>query len=268
MLFRLTLLVVVGTLASAADLGRDLLTAAKKGQAAQVDALLHRRAPLEARDKEGRTPLILAAQRGHAAVVKLLLEAGADAAARDRQGWTAYGLAVMSSSGSRDEVMKLLPVPPLRRLVLDAQLAPDNLYSSCSMTPRQLAQFVSEIRPETMVLAEVRAAAASPGVARGNMPVGLAPSAGDATATLKVRPQVSCVQQQSADNLSLAIDVRLTLSGRDAPILEKTFGGGLKGLHVRRATSPAQYATFFGEWAKAHATDIYWAVVAALLKAS
>jgi hypothetical protein len=265
---RVWLLIAAAGVATAADLGPDLLTAAKKGQAAQVRALADRRAPLEARDKDRRTPLILAAQRGHAAVVKLLLERGADAAARDREGWTAYGLALTSSSAGRDEVLKLLPPPPRQRVTLDVQLAPDNLYSSCSMTPRQLAQFLSQVRPDAMVLDAVRAAAASPGVPAASIPIELVPGNGDAVAMLKVRPQVSCVQQQNADNLSLAIDLRVTLAGRDSPILEKTFGGGLKGLHARRATSPAQYPALFADWAKAHAGGIYWSVLTALLKAS
>ncbi len=263
---RLLLLAAAASLL-AADLGPDLLTAARKGQTAQVQALLDRHAPVEARDKEGRTPLLLAAQRGHAAVVELLLQRGADAGARDRQGWTAYGLALLSSSAARDRVLALLPAPPRRRLVLDAQLAPDNLYSSCSLAPRQLAQVIAELRPQAMVLDAVRAVAASPGVPAAALPFELVPSEGDAVAMLKVRPQVSCVQQ-AADSVSLAIDLRVTLAGRDAPLLEKTFGGGLKGLHARSATSPAQYPALFGDWAKAHAADIYWAVVAAILKAS
>jgi hypothetical protein len=268
MTFRLMLLAALAGILAAADLGQDLLTAARKGQADRVRELVHRRAALETRDKDGRTPLLVASQRGHAGVVELLLESGADVQARDREGWSAYGLALMSSSNARGRVLKLLPTPPTRRLVLDAQLAPDNVYSSCSMAPRQLAQFLAELQPQAMVLAAVRAVAASPGAPAGSIPVELVASGGDAVATLAVRPQVSCMQQQSADNLSLAIDLRVTLNGRDAPLLEKTFGGGLRGMHARMAASPAQYQALFGDWAKAHASDIFWAIVASLLKAS
>jgi len=47
----------------------------------------------------------------------------------------------------------------------------------------------------------------------------------------------------------------------------KAVGGGLKGLHVKSATSPAQYPALFADWAKAHASQIYWAAVEAWLRA-
>ena len=50
-------------------------------------------------------------------------------------------------------------------------------------------------------------------------------------------------------------------------LLEKTFGGGLKGLHARAVSSPAQYGAIFSELAKANAPQIYWAVVEACLRA-
>ncbi|HSU67245.1 MAG TPA: hypothetical protein VLJ39_10250, partial [Tepidisphaeraceae bacterium] len=87
------------------------------------------------------------------------------------------------------------------------------------------------------------------------------------TLILKVRPGVSCIQQQSADNLNLAIDARVVLTKDQSLLVEKTFGGGLKGLHARAVTSPAQYGAIFSEWAKAHAAAIYWATVEAWLRA-
>jgi hypothetical protein len=263
----LLLLLLPAGAAFGADLGPDLLAAAKKGQLDRVRTLADRKAPLESRDKDGRTPLMLAAQRGHAAVVEFLLDRGADASARGRDGFTAYGMALTSSSRGRDRVLKLLPEPPKRRVALEVQLAPDNLYSSCSMAPPQLAQFIAGLRPEAMVLDAVRAAAAAPGVPAWAIPLDLVGEGGDAAATIKVRPEVACVQPQTVDQVSLAIDLRVTLNGRDAPLVEKTFGGGLKGLHVRTATSPAQYQGLFNDWAKAHAADIYWAIVTAILKA-
>src|SRR5437867_6662710 len=89
---RAVVIILLSILASAADLGPDLLNAARKGQSERVAQLLGKGAPVDAKDKNGRTPLMLAAQHGHAEVAKLLLAKGADTNARDRQGWTAFGL--------------------------------------------------------------------------------------------------------------------------------------------------------------------------------
>ena len=251
-------------LLAAADLGPDLLTAARKGQTTGVRALLDKGAPLESRNKEGRTPLMLSAQHGHSDSVALLLGRGADAGARDNEGWTAYGLALFSQDAGRERILKALPPPRPWRLALEAVLAPGNLYSSCSMSPPQLAQFIGGLHLDTLAADTVREAAIAG--AGTEAPVALVAAEPDAVASLRVRPQVSCVQQDSSDNLSLAIDVRVTVKGSPEPLLDKTFGGGLKGLHARRAASPVQYRGLFADWAKNHAGPIYWAVVAALLK--
>src|SRR5690348_11029012 len=79
------------SMAAAADLSSGLLSAAASGKTDQVSTLLAKGANVEAKDKNGRTPLMLAAQHGHADTVRLLLSKGAKADARDRSGWTAYG---------------------------------------------------------------------------------------------------------------------------------------------------------------------------------
>ena len=68
--------------------------------------------------------------------------------------------------------------------------------------------------------------------------------------------------------MSLAIDVKLVRRRDQLTLLEKTYGGGLKGLHVRSATSPAQYAPLYADWAKGHAPAIYWALLEAWLRAA
>jgi outer membrane protein assembly factor BamB len=65
------LLVPVGR---AADLKEDLLTAARKGDAAAVKALLAKGADVNAKTEYGVTPLALAADKGHVEVVKVLLQ--------------------------------------------------------------------------------------------------------------------------------------------------------------------------------------------------
>ncbi len=258
----LLLIAFLGCVA-AADLGPDLLSAAKKGQTDRVATLLAKGAAIESKDKDGRTALMLAARHGHTETVRLLLAKGASAAARDKEGLTAYGLAVLSSSDKREEILKTLPPPQRIHAAVRAVLVPDNLYSSCSMPPQQLAQFMKQLAPDAMVLAAFRETAANPGIPAGLVPVEFVAEGGEAVVTLNVRPQVSCVQPASSDNVSLAIDVRVTVKER--AILEKTFGGGLRGLHARSTSSPAQYSALFSEWAKNHGAPIYWAVVTALM---
>src|SRR5581483_3099620 len=84
--------------ALAADLSPQLLAAAAAGKTTDVQALLDKGAPVDAQDKNHRTPLMLAAQHGHAETVRLLLAKGAHAEARDKLGFTAYGLALLDPS--------------------------------------------------------------------------------------------------------------------------------------------------------------------------
>jgi hypothetical protein len=244
----------------AADAGADLRDAARKGRTAEVAAMLGKGAPVESADKNGRTALILAAERGHAETVKLLLEHGAKADARDREGWTAYALAVIEGS---DDVVKVFPARPPIRVGLDVKWAPDNVYTSCFVRPDQLADFVAGVQTDAMVASAVREYAAlhGKGVAQ------FVDDGAELVLALQVRPAISCVQQQSLDNISLAIDARMVRASDQAVLGEKTFGGGLKGLRARTVSSQAQYAPLFLEWAKGHAPQIYWAAVEAWLKA-
>jgi hypothetical protein len=62
----------------AADLGADLLAAAKQRDAAAVQALLAKGADVNAKSSYGATSLSFAANKGHLAVVKVLLQHKAD----------------------------------------------------------------------------------------------------------------------------------------------------------------------------------------------
>jgi hypothetical protein len=249
-------------LVCAADSDPDLLAASRKGQTDRVRTLLDKGANVESKDKDERTPLMLAARNGHAETVALLLERGAKPDVRDRQGWTAYGLAFFSSASGRDAVLKSLPHPPLPRLTLEVTWAPDHLYNSCFLPPPQLAQQIAGLQLDIATATELRDFA----VKNGRSVLELVADGGNGALHLKVRPEVSCVTQRSVDNLSLAIDVRLVRGGAQAAILEKTFGGGLKGLHAREVTSPAQYGSLFADWVKSHAGQIYWAALEAWLR--
>lgn len=252
---KLAAAILICASAFAADLGPDLLAAAHKGQTARVAEILAKGAPIEAKDKNGRTPLMLAARSGHVGVVRLLLSKGADPGARDRQGWTAFALATIES---HDAVLRVMPPMPKVKLIVEVRWVPDNLYSSCLMSVSQLAQHVAGVQPEMIVLGALRDVASL--AARGLVEIATE-GPGDATLQVTVRPGASCMPQQNADNLRLAVDVRLVRARDEKTLLEKTYGGGLKGLHARLATSAAQYGALYGEWARNHATGIYWAVV-------
>jgi uncharacterized protein len=59
----------------------------------RVRELLHRGADVNARDEDGRTPLVSAVLGGSGGLLGLLLESGADVNAADREGWTALHFA-------------------------------------------------------------------------------------------------------------------------------------------------------------------------------
>ncbi|HEX8354590.1 MAG TPA: ankyrin repeat domain-containing protein [Pyrinomonadaceae bacterium] len=68
-------------------LNEQLYEAARKGDAAEVKALLDKGADVNARFRYGATALFKAAERGHTEVVKTLIERGADVTVKD----TFYG---------------------------------------------------------------------------------------------------------------------------------------------------------------------------------
>jgi hypothetical protein len=270
--FRWTLSAFVVTAALAAEpRATDLLEAARKGDAVLMRTLISHKLNLDVKDKDGRTPLMLAAQHGHAEVVRLLLAGGAHPEARDRQGYTAYGLAVLSSAGGTLETMRELPHAPFR-LTVDAAVGFENLTTSCFLRPGQLADRIHGLNLEAVALGALREYADSSGRgAAALVPAGAdaaetAATDADATVSLRLRPSSACVQQQSTDDVSLAVDIRITRAGHEGPVLEKTLGGGLKGLASHSVSGPAQYAPVLEELARSRAGEIYWAVVAGLLR--
>ena len=246
----------------------DWLAAARNGDTDRVRALLKAGAGIEARDKDGRTALMLAAQYGRADTVRLLLAQGAHADARDKRGWNAYMLALLSPSGGiihtiHDNVLKLLPQPHFR-LAVEARWAPGaSFFSSCFMRPEELARHMDGVRPEALVVEAIRDYAFNSG--RGLLELVQTPAGADAVLSLLVEPGVTCVEQ--SDSLSMVIHVRLRRLPDESPLLERTYGGGMKtGVRGELAANPAQYPALYQAWAKPQAGPIYWSVIEALLR--
>ena len=275
----LALLMAVAASSVADDNSAEVLALAGRGQTAQLKALLDKGAPLEATDRNGRTPLMLAAQHGHAETVKMLLAAGSKPEARDKSGYTAWGLTQFEPAGRGDHepVLRLLPQPATPRLAIEAGWTPAKLVSSCFMDRERAVAQVEGYHLDVMVLEEVARFAASPAakhlveIVQGDklgMTIPPPTVTGDATdvVALEVEPGAACAAQ-SADNLTLSISVRVFRARDRALLLDKTFGGGLKGLRVQAVSNPAQYQPVYQAWIKPEAGPIYWAVAAALARA-
>jgi hypothetical protein len=265
----------------AADAPMDILEAAKKGKAKEIEALLAKGADLEARDREGRTPLMLAAQYGRTATVRLLVDKGAKPETRDTHRWNAFMLALLAPSGgvvhtTHDAVLKLLPQPKRFRLAITASWTPGKaLFSSCFMRPEEMTQHMRQIHPDGMVIEALRHFAATSGRdliaivsadARGNTEISERPTPKDVDAvlTLQVEPGAACVQQ--VDRLSMLIQATLNRPEDQTPLLEKSFGAGVKtGMRGQSATNPNQHGPLYETWAKSQAGPLYWAVLTALL---
>jgi len=92
-------------------LNEQLYEAARKGDAAEVKALLDKGADVNAKFRYGATALFKAAERGHTEVVKLLIERGADVNVRD----TFYGANALfwaMDKGHVGVVRAILPKSP------------------------------------------------------------------------------------------------------------------------------------------------------------
>ena len=266
--------------APAADPAKELLAAARIGNAAQVRILLKAGASPDAKDKNGRTPLMLAAANGYIDAVRALLEKSANTSVQDKNGRTAFDWAMFSpmSEKERAALLAALPKPPRFRLFVDAVWLADSLASSCFLSRDELARLINSLHPDALVAGALVEYARTSGKdmvdivrtdthsATGD-PKSPPPPATDVDAAvrLEVRPGASCAGQ--FDNLYLAIDVHVITPTSPGPVLVKTFGGGLKGLHAQPVENPGQYRPFFEKWSQTHAESIYWEVVKALLRA-
>jgi hypothetical protein len=280
-MYRLLFTVALAARIFAQDRPPDLLEAAKKGRTKDVETLLATGAPIESKDKEGRTPLMLAAQYGRTATVELLLKKGANPRTRDDKGWDAYMLALLSPSGGlvhtvHDSVLRLLPQPKhFRVLVTISWTAGATMFSSCFMRPPEMLEHMRSLRPDAMMAQAFARYAGSSGKgliaiaqidARGTSEhSNLAPPADtDAILDIALEPGASCVQ--GMDHLIMPSRARLSRTADGASLLDRAFGEGVKiGMKTENARNPNQHGPIYEAWAKSEAKAIYWAVVEALL---
>jgi len=88
-----------------ANLNKCLFGAAKEGDLDAVKSLIEKGADINAKDSDGRTPLMYASSYGYTEIVKLLIEKGAYVDAKDPKGWTSLMYAVFDGN---TETVKLL----------------------------------------------------------------------------------------------------------------------------------------------------------------
>jgi hypothetical protein len=263
----------------AADQSGGLLAAAAKGETTLVQTLIQAGAGVEAADKNGRTSLMLAAQHGHADTVRALLAAGANPDARDKQGFTAFGLALVNpvGHGDHEDVLNLLPQHPRFSLAVVAGWSPARLVSSCFQRREQSIQQFGLMRPDESLLRELQAFATLSGKglarlihvdAKAVEPLQPEPADdADAIVTLEIEPGAAC-SGGTADSLTFAIEVKVFRARDRLLLLQKSLGGGLKGMRAQTVENAAQYKPVYEAWMKTQAGPIYWAVVEALLKSA
>jgi hypothetical protein len=102
----LTLALAVISFSRADDLTDDLLAATRKGDLAQVKALLDKGVSVNSKSPYGQTPLFFACDRGYTEIVKLLVDRGADVNVDD----TFYHANALSWAARKDhtEIVKIL----------------------------------------------------------------------------------------------------------------------------------------------------------------
>lgn len=107
----LVVLVLPSACGFAVNLDQQLIAAAKRGDAAQVESLLERGAAVNARELNGQltlmryTALMWASYKGHGNVVKVLIARGADISLRDSESRTSL---MMAASGGHLDIVRML----------------------------------------------------------------------------------------------------------------------------------------------------------------
>ena len=103
-----------------------LAEAAATGDVAAVERLLGEGAPVDARDRARRTPLLVATRENHTEAARLLIEAGADVNAKDNIRDTPF---LYAGAEGRNEILKLILATGR------ANLADTNRYGGTALIP-------------------------------------------------------------------------------------------------------------------------------------
>lgn len=121
----LALLTPMPLLAQTDPQGAALLQVARDGDVAAVRRALDAGAPIEARDAEGRTPIVAATYGNHLPVVRLLIERGANVNAQDAMRNSAF---LLAGARGYTEIVRAT-------LAAGADLASTNRYGGTALIP-------------------------------------------------------------------------------------------------------------------------------------
>ena len=102
-----------------------LRTAAERGTAAEVRALIGQGADIEARDAAGATPLLIATHRNNVDAARALIDAGADVNAKDNINDSPY---LYAGARGHDEILRMT-------LAHGADLKSINRYGGTALIP-------------------------------------------------------------------------------------------------------------------------------------
>ena len=158
------------------------------------------------------------------------------------------------------DLKALPPVPPVR-LAVSSELSLARVLSSCFMSKGELPAEIGRLHLDTAMREEFLAF----GGASGKNLVEIVREPFDAQASFTILPSVNCSGAEG-DDLSVEVNVRVFRADRQV-LFEKTFGGGIKGLHTQLVSNAAQYGPILLSRLQPHAGPIYWAVVEALYRA-
>ncbi|MFF2452192.1 ankyrin repeat domain-containing protein [Isoptericola sp. NPDC058082] len=119
-----------------APTGAALHRAVADDDAAAVATALHEGAAVDARDADGRTPLLAATRQGSAGLARLLLEAGADPDAQDRLQDSAF---LYAGAEGLDDILRLT-------LEHGADVTSTNRFGGTALIPASEHGHVSTVR--------------------------------------------------------------------------------------------------------------------------